>query len=159
MAPTPLAAPTAYPHAVVGFKAVHVRGPSDAPSRQVLEHVDLHRLLHKHKVVVCHAETTERRAETDMATCRGLWNKHRGNDFTGWCIHCGTWRKPVSTCAGKRVLTSHCWAVEGPPGLAPGDRTCLETHSDGGRFRYCLVHKFSLVCFIMEKKPSPFSSS
>lgn len=50
----------AHPESLVGFKAVHVSGSSDAPSRQELDQVDLHGRLHKHKIVVAHTKTAVR---------------------------------------------------------------------------------------------------
>jgi hypothetical protein len=51
---------TSYPDVLVGLEAVHVVGPSEAPGRQKLKQVNLHRLLHKHKVVLCHPEASHK---------------------------------------------------------------------------------------------------
>lgn len=40
-----------YPLALIGLKAVHVVGASDAPGTQEFQQVDFHRSLHKDKVV------------------------------------------------------------------------------------------------------------
>lgn len=45
-----------YPENLVGLKAVHVVGASDAPGTEELQQVDFHRGLHKDKVVLRHAK-------------------------------------------------------------------------------------------------------
>lgn len=46
--------------ALIGLKAVHVVGATDAPGTQKFQQVDLHGGLHKYKVVIRHAKARKR---------------------------------------------------------------------------------------------------
>lgn len=64
-----------YSLALIGLKAVHVVGASDAPGAQELQQVDFHRSLHEDKIVVRHtkAEIEENRTKELKTLCNGTY--------------------------------------------------------------------------------------
>lgn len=95
-----------YALALIGLKTIHVVGATDAPSTQELQQVDLHRGLHKYKVVFRHAEAR-------MDQSGWMWLFH--SQFVSVYGQSAQTVFSAHTCARRRAWTSRHLGTAPPP--------------------------------------------
>lgn len=120
--------PSSYSLALVGLKAVHVVGATDAPGTQEFQKVDFHRSLHKDKVVVCHAEA-EIEKETVLKPELYVSISIPNGLLTEILLD-----RVTHTCARRRVWTFQHWGTAPLPLTSQWDQIYLRRKELGVTF-------------------------